>query len=491
MKKLLLVMIVLIACIACLSSCKLMNKVFPCKHKDMVTDAAVAATCTESGLTEGKHCAKCGETIVAQEKIPALGHTEVIDSAVTPTCTTTGLTEGKHCSVCNTVIVAQAVAPQIHDYGEWTILTEPGCFTEGEKTRTCSLCKVKENINIETLEHNFVQDEETKLYACEHCDARIFNGHLYAIFDIRTHWFEAYEICDSLGGYLATITSSYEQSLISNMIYIGKADNGYREWINEEGYWLGAIKNTSGWEWITGEEFKYFNWDQQEPSKNTISTFLGVNASGEWHDCEYTHNGSTGLKFICEWELDIVETEHFFTEWETITEATCYADGEQYRICTHCGLEETETIPQLGHNFIFDEAKGLTSCEHCNAATYGGRIYKIFTEKLSWFDAYTYCNNLGGHLVTITSEEEQTFVETYLNSQNFTSSAWIGAYTDGVKWQWITDEEFDYTNWLAGEPNCQSGIEFFAHIDLSKFGEWNDLPPLNTIYFICEWEVTE
>ncbi|MBO5866735.1 MAG: hypothetical protein J6Q55_01615, partial [Clostridia bacterium] len=35
------------------------------------------------------------------------GHTEVIDSAVPATCTTTGLTEGKHCSVCNTVLVAQ------------------------------------------------------------------------------------------------------------------------------------------------------------------------------------------------------------------------------------------------------------------------------------------------------------------------------------------------------------------------------------------------
>lgn len=36
---------------------------------------AVEATCTKSGLTEGKTCSECGEVIVEQEMVPALGHT--------------------------------------------------------------------------------------------------------------------------------------------------------------------------------------------------------------------------------------------------------------------------------------------------------------------------------------------------------------------------------------------------------------------------------
>ncbi len=41
---------------------------------DIITDEAVAPTCTETGLTEGSHCTRCDDMTVVQEIIPVLDH---------------------------------------------------------------------------------------------------------------------------------------------------------------------------------------------------------------------------------------------------------------------------------------------------------------------------------------------------------------------------------------------------------------------------------
>ena len=83
----------------------------------VVTDTAIAATCTATGLTEGSHCSVCGTTIIAQTETPMAAHTVVTDAAVPATATTDGLTEGSHCSVCGKVIVAQTIIPALGEQG--------------------------------------------------------------------------------------------------------------------------------------------------------------------------------------------------------------------------------------------------------------------------------------------------------------------------------------------------------------------------------------
>ncbi len=120
-----------------------------------VPDAAVEATCTEAGLTEGSHCSVCGKTLVAQEVIPAKGHTEVIDEAVEATCTESGRTEGKHCSDCEAVLVAQEVIPELgHDIVKRDAKAATCEEIGWDAYETCTRCEYTTYAEIEALGHS-------------------------------------------------------------------------------------------------------------------------------------------------------------------------------------------------------------------------------------------------------------------------------------------------------------------------------------------------
>ncbi len=85
----------------------------PKKAHSLRTLEGKEATCTQTGLTEGKYCYKCEEITVPQTVIPEKSHTVVKDKAVSATYTKTGITEGSHCSVCGRVLVAQKTVSKL------------------------------------------------------------------------------------------------------------------------------------------------------------------------------------------------------------------------------------------------------------------------------------------------------------------------------------------------------------------------------------------
>ncbi|MBQ3356603.1 MAG: S-layer homology domain-containing protein [Oscillospiraceae bacterium] len=85
---------------------------------DAVKENEVAPTCTEAGsYDEVVYCSVCGAELSREKKtVDALGHDLVTDPAKPATCTATGLTEGKHCTRCD-YKEEQTVVPMIpHSY---------------------------------------------------------------------------------------------------------------------------------------------------------------------------------------------------------------------------------------------------------------------------------------------------------------------------------------------------------------------------------------
>lgn len=110
--------------------------------KDLAAHSGGTATCTEQAECEVCHV-KYGAT---------LAHTEVVDAAVEATCTATGKTEGKHCSVCNKVLVEQTVVPaKGHNYVETDAEIEATYFEKGQKAK----------YHCEACQNNFYLDGET------------------------------------------------------------------------------------------------------------------------------------------------------------------------------------------------------------------------------------------------------------------------------------------------------------------------------------------
>ncbi len=130
-----------------------------------------------------------------------------------------------------------------------------------------------------------------------------------------------------------------------------------------------------------------------------------------------------------------------------------------------------------------------------------GHYYQRIDIHMWWKEAKTYCEDLGGYLATITSQEENQFVYDNLVAFSPSDACWLGGTDENIEggWQWITGEPWDYTDWSPGEPNSCGGDE--DYLWMWGDGQWNDnannasycdgSPDYFVVYPICEWDIAD
>ena len=112
---------------------------------------------------------------------------------------------------------------------------------------------------------------------------------------------------------------------------------------------------------------------------------------------------------------------------------------------------------------------------------YNGHSYYRSTSSMTWTAAKAACENMGGHLVTMSNAAENSFVF------NTWPSGWIGLtdeVTEGV-WRWVTGETYSYSSWNPGEPNNAGNEDYIQFVG---GGKWNDLPNNVSLPYVLEFD---
>ena len=393
-----------------------------CETHTEVVDEAIAATCTEPGLTEGKHCSVCRKILVAQETVAAKGHTEVIDQAVEPTCMKPGKTEGKHCSVCNEILVAQTeipakghtwtaascTAPKTcsvcsatdgnplgHDWSDWTVTTEATCTAKGEKTRSCQRegCDATDTVDIPANGHTEVTDAAVEPTCTvpgktegKHCS--VCNEVLVAQTEVpaKGHTWTAAScteprtcsVCGATDGEalghdwsawtVTTEATCTEKGEKTRSCQREGCDAVETEEIAAKGHTEvidAAVEPTCTEPGKTeGKHCSVCNEilvaQTEIPAKGHTWTAASCTEPRTCSVCSATDGNPLG---------------HDWSDWTVTNEATCTEKGEKTRSCKRDGCDATDTvdIPANGHTEVTDAAveptctmAGKTEGKHCS-----------------------------------------------------------------------------------------------------------------------------
>lgn len=192
------------------------------------------------------------------------------------------------------------------------------------------------------------------------------------------------------------------------------------------------------------------SWNATERTTHYLVFLLDGNGSYLWQNPDHRRQDSGKLSFSA-----LLPPGNYIAEVYASNESNGQATGSGRQSFTVSGA----SAPSLGA--YYERIEG------------NGSLYKSYNRDCTWLEARYLAEAAGGHLVTITSQQEQSIVDRLAASMGVFQFIGAESYTNNG-WRWITGESLSYSNWSDAQPDNWQGQENCGMVYSN--GKWNDVP---------------
>ena len=168
---------------------------------DKYTDDKVDKLGHTGGTANCKDKAVCTRCNSDYGSIDKNNHKNIVtDKAVAATCTATGFTEGTHCDACGVIIEKRIATDKLaHNMSGFIVVVKPGCTDAGAEKSTCSACGHSESKSIPATGHNYENGickncGDSKAANCSHMCHK--NNFIWKILLFFFKLFKIQPVCD-------------------------------------------------------------------------------------------------------------------------------------------------------------------------------------------------------------------------------------------------------------------------------------------------------
>ena len=322
---------------------------------DIVTDAAVDATCTSTGLTAGSHCSRCDDMTVAQETVPALGHDMVPVEGKPATCTEPGYTAYTDCSRCDHIEGKETIDALDHEILNHDAKA-PTCTEKGWNAYvTCSRCDYSTYEEIGTIAHKYENDGKH----CDVCGYRESEEGVDVTFALGANGTASHNDGSSKASYTETANGYTLDITNGTNMYTGARDATGNSCIK-----LGTSSKAGSFTFTVPDNVTSvvihvaaYKAKTATVNINGTTTVLTTKSDNGQYDAITVDTSvektvsltvSSGYRAMVN-SIEFVSCGH---EWKTeVTNATCSTDGSITDTCTKCEVVEETIIKAIGHDW--------------------------------------------------------------------------------------------------------------------------------------------